>query len=228
MKGDIVSSKNIAAYIDHTLLKPEATETQILKVIEEAKKFQFAGVCVNSGYLPLVADSLKNTSILPVAVIGFPLGAMNTESKVFEAAWIVQHGALEVDMVINVGALKDKKHSFCIQDISSVVHASAPAKVKVIIETSLLNEDEKRMACKIALDAGAHFVKTSTGFSGGGATVADITLMREVVGSHMQIKASGGIKNKEMALALIAAGADRLGTSSGVSLVEEGVSQGGY
>lgn len=219
---------NITKYIDHTLLKPESTTEQIQKVIDEALQFQFAGVCVNSHYLPLVSQKLKDSSILPVAVIGFPLGAMSTQSKFFEAEWVVKNGAKEVDMVINIGALKDKNYNFLREDIRQVVLASRGAELKVIIETALLTEEEKILACKASLEAGAHFVKTCTGFSGGGATVKDIELMKSVVGNKMKIKASGGIKTKEFAIELIQAGAHRLGTSSGVALVQDGKALGGY
>lgn len=214
----------LAKYIDHTLLKSDATHFQIMKTVEEAKKYHFAGVCVNSFYLPLVAAELKSTNVLPVSVIGFPLGMMSTKSKAYETEFCVSSGAKEIDMVINIGALKDRQNSVVENDIREVVKACEHAKLKVIIETALLSEEEKELACKISLNAGAHFVKTCTGFNGGGATVDDIMLMKKIVGQQMQIKASGGIKTIEQAKALIAAGANRLGTSSGVALVTTGAS----
>lgn len=221
-------SKQLAAYIDHTLLKPDATENQILKICQEAKEFSFFGVCVNSSWLPLVVSQLSGTSVKPVAVIGFPLGTANTLSKAFEAEWCVKNGAQEIDMVIHVGKLKDRRDDEVVEDIRSVVKASHPAIVKVILETALLTEEEKVRACKLAVQSGAHFVKTSTGFGGGGATVEDIRLMRTTVGPQIGVKASGGVKTAEQAWALIEAGATRLGTSSGVSLAQGQKSQGGY
>ena len=215
-------------YIDHTLLKPEATSAQVIRLCQEAKDFHFFGVCVNSTFIPLVARELNGSAIAAVAVVGFPLGAMATEAKAFEAEWCVRHGAREIDMVIAIGALKEKNYDNVRKDIHAVVTAARGALVKVIIETSLLSEDEKRIACALAVEGGAHFVKTSTGFNGGGATVADIQLMRSVVGPNIGVKASGGVKSIEQALALIAAGANRIGTSSGVALVQGKAVTGGY
>lgn len=209
---------NLNQYIDHTLLKPDATTAQIDQVTQEALKFQFAGVCVNSTHIEKVSQKLKGSSVLSVAVIGFPLGAMSTESKAFEAADCAKKGAQEIDMVINIGALKDKNYEFVLSDIAAVVQAAAPAKVKVIIETALLTNEEKIKACELSAQARAHFVKTCTGFNGGSASVEDIQLMRKTVGPHIGVKASGGIKSMEQAKALIEAGANRLGTSSGVAL----------
>ncbi len=224
------SKKNldIARYIDQTLLKAEATESQIRQLCEQAIQNHFFGVCVNSSYVGLVSDLLKGTDVSAVSVIGFPLGTMETKSKAFEAAECVRLGAKEIDMVISVGRLKEKNYEYVKKDIEAVVKASAGAIVKVILETSLLTNEEKEIGCKIAVEAGAHFVKTSTGFGGGGATVEDIQLMRKTVGPKIGVKASGGVKTLEQALALIEAGATRLGTSSGVELVSGKQITGGY
>lgn len=219
---------DLSTYIDHTLLKPESTSEQILAVCKEALGYKFFGVCVNSLFIPQVAAALRGSQVTPVAVIGFPLGAMATSAKAFEAKWCAENGAKEIDMVISIGKLKDKDFDYVRNDIKEVVKASAGALVKVIIETSLLNDEEKSTACKLAKEAGAHFVKTSTGFNGGGASVADIKLMKSIVGPDIGVKASGGIKTAEQAWDLIRAGASRLGTSSGISLVQGKPSQGGY
>ena len=218
----------LASSIDHTLLKPEATSAQLRKLCEEALEYQLFGVCVNSGALPFVASLLKNTPVKMVSVIGFPLGAMSTEAKAFEAQWCAKQGAHEIDMVLNIGALKDQNWDLVKKDIQAVVHASGSAKVKVILETGLLTEEEKIRACQLTVEAGAHFVKTCTGFNVGAATVEDIQLMRKTVGPQFGVKASGGIKTPAQAIALIEAGADRLGTSSGVQLVQNQNSLGGY
>ena len=211
--------KNLAKYIDHTLLKPSATKDQIKKLCAEAKKHDFFGVCVNLCHLKTVVDELKGTNVSPVAVVGFPLGATLSQVKAFEAKEAISSGAKEIDMVINIGALKDQDHDLVLNDIKTVVSASAPYPVKVIIETSELTQEEKIQACKIAKSAGAHFVKTSTGFAKAGATIEDVKLMRETVGPDMGVKASGGIKTKEQAIAMIEAGANRLGTSISVEIV---------
>lgn len=218
----------IAKYIDHTLLKPEASTEAILKTCEEAIQFGFFGVCVNSSFISLVAQKLQGTSVASVAVIGFPLGAMSTAVKSFEADFCARNGAKEIDMVLNIGKLKEKDYAAVQSDITQVVRASGEAIVKVILETALLTNEEKEIACKISVDAGAKFVKTCTGFGGGGATVEDIQLMRRIVGPNIGVKASGGIKSREMAEALIKAGANRLGTSSGVALVQGQALGGGY
>lgn len=224
------SKKNldIARYIDQTLLKAEATESQIRQLCEQAIQNHFFGVCVNSSYVGLISDLLKGTDVSAVSVIGFPLGTMETKSKAFEAAECVRLGAKEIDMVISVGRLKEKNYEYVKKDIEAVVKASAGAIVKVILETSLLTNEEKEMGCKLSVEAGAHFVKTSTGFGGGGATVEDIRFMRKTVGPKIGVKASGGVKTLEQALALIEAGATRLGTSSGVELVSGKQITGGY
>lgn len=216
-----MEERNIAKYIDHTLLKANATEAQIRRLCEEASEYHFASVCVNTCYVPLAAELLKGSGVKTCCVVGFPLGAMSTAAKAFEAADAVKNGAEEVDMVINIGAVKFGDWDYVAKDIEEVVKASHDkALVKVIIETCLLTDDEKVLACRTAKDAGADFVKTSTGFSIGGATVEDIRLMRETVGAEMGVKASGGIKTYEDAIAMIEAGATRIGASSGIAIVE--------
>nr|WP_278302085.1 deoxyribose-phosphate aldolase [Caminicella sporogenes] len=208
-------------YIDHTLLKPQATEEQIIKVCSEAKKYGFASVCVNPYYTSLVRKELEGTDVKTCVVIGFPLGANTKEVKAFETKQAIENGAQEVDMVINIGALKDKKYDVVRDDIKAVVDAAkGKALVKVIIETCLLTDEEKIKACEIAKEAGADFVKTSTGFSTGGATVEDVKLMRKTVGPDMGVKASGGVRSKEDAEAVINAGANRIGASASVAIVE--------
>lgn len=213
----------LARMIDHTLLKPEATQQDITKVCAEAKQYQFATVCVNSSNIPLVARLLKDSNVKPIAVVGFPLGAATAQAKAFEAQEAIMAGAEEIDMVINLGALKSKDYHAVYHDIKQVVAASNPHKVKVIIESSTLNQDEKIIACALAKAAGAAFVKTSTGFAagGGGATVADIELMRRIVGDDMEVKASGGIRTTIDAAAMIKAGANRIGASASVAIVSE-------
>ncbi|MGE5343699.1 MAG: deoxyribose-phosphate aldolase [Candidatus Omnitrophota bacterium] len=209
----------LASRIDHTILKPDATRDQVIHVCKEAKQYSFATVCVNSAYIPLVAELLKGTPVKPIAVVGFPFGAATSEAKAFEAGEAIRAGAEEIDMVINIGALKSKDYRMVTEDIRSVVEASKPHKVKVIIETAQLNEDEKIIACALSKAAGAAFVKTSTGFGGGGATVEDIRLMRRIVGFDMEVKASGGIRTKEDAQNMLDAGADRIGASASVAIV---------
>lgn len=210
---------NLAQYIDHTLLKPDATTDQIKKLCHEAAQFSFKGICVNSHYVPLAHSLLKETPVLIVSVIGFPLGACLTEAKAYEAKLAEARGANEIDMVINIGAVKEKLWAFVEQDIAAVTGA-VKIPVKVILETALLTNDEIVMASEISEKAGARFVKTCTGFSGGGATVEHIQMMRKSVSPKVEVKASGGIKTHEQAIALISAGATRLGTSSGVQLVQ--------
>ena len=211
--------KEMAAKIDHTILKPDASREQLVKVCEEAKQFSFATVCVNSANIPLVARLLKGSTVKPIAVVGFPLGAASSQSKAFEAKEAIRAGAQEIDMVINIGALKSRDYKLVYEDIKAVVEVSVPHKVKVIIETSQLSDEEKVIACALSKTAGAAFVKTSTGFGGGGATVEDIMLMRRVVGSDMEVKASGGIRTREDAQKMIKAGADRIGASASVAIV---------
>ncbi|MCM3738694.1 deoxyribose-phosphate aldolase [Oceanobacillus luteolus] len=212
---------SLAKYIDHTLLKPEATEDQINKLVEEAKEYEFASVCVNPTWVSSCYSELKDTPVKVCTVIGFPLGATSTEAKVSETEQAIKDGATEVDMVINIGALKSGKDELVQEDIRAVVQAAeGQAITKVIIETSLLTEEEKVNACKLAKAAGADFVKTSTGFSGGGATVADVKLMRDTVGEEIGVKASGGIRDLETMQQMIDAGASRIGASAGVSIIK--------
>ncbi|MCP4753837.1 MAG: deoxyribose-phosphate aldolase [Proteobacteria bacterium] len=212
---------DLADYIDHTLLKPEATEADIEKLCREAVEHGFKAVCVNSSNVALAAELLKDQKPVPVAVVGFPLGAAISSSKAFEAKEAVKVGAKEIDMVVNLGALKAKHYRRVVTDIQTVVTAVAPYPVKVIIETGSLNTEEKTIACALAKAAGAVFVKTSTGFGEGGAVAEDVALMRRIVGGDMGVKASGGIKTKEDALKMIEAGATRLGTSASVDIVSE-------
>lgn len=212
---------NLAKYIDHTMLKADATEKEIHQLIEEAKKYHFASVCVNPYWVLYAANQLANTDVAVCTVIGFPLGANTTELKAYEAAQAISNGADEIDMVINIGALKDEKNDLVREDIKAVVDASKGHLVKVIIETCLLNQEEKERACLLAKEAGAHYVKTSTGFSSGGATVEDVALMKSVVKEDLKVKASGGIKDEKAALAMIAAGASRIGTSNGIKIVKK-------
>ena len=209
----------LASMIDHTLLKPDATQAALTKICNEAKDYHFATVCVNSCNIPFVARLLKGSTVKPIAVVGFPLGAATSQAKAFEAKEAIHAGAEEIDMVINIGALKSKNYKTVYEDIRQVVEASKPYAVKVILETSNLDHDEKVAACVLSKTAGAAFVKTSTGFGSGGATVDDIELMRKVVGDNMNVKASGGIRTKEDAEKMVAAGADRIGASASVEIV---------
>jgi len=211
---------NLAPYIDHTILKPEATQDMVRTLCAEAREYGFASVCVNSCHTRLVAEALAGSPVLTCVVIGFPLGAMSTAAKVFETQQAVRDGAQEIDMVINVGAIKDGRWEFVQDDIYSVVTAARPAKVKVILETCLLTDDEKLRACEVSVAAGAAFVKTSTGFSSGGATLADVALMNSTVAGQALVKASGGIRDAATARAMIEAGADRIGTSNGVAIIK--------
>ncbi len=212
---------NLAKYIDHTLLKPESTRDDILRICEEAKRYDTASVCVNPFWISFVAEQLKGTDVTPCCVIGFPLGATLPSVKAFETAEAIKDGAKEVDMVMNVGAAKGGEWDIVKEDIAAVVNAAkGNALVKVIIETCLLTDEEKVHACRIAQEVGADFVKTSTGFSTGGATVEDVKLMRETVGPDMGVKASGGVRSKADAEAMIAAGASRIGASSSKKIIE--------
>ncbi|BBM16692.1 deoxyribose-phosphate aldolase [Enterococcus avium] len=214
--------------IDHTILKADAKLADVMKIIEEAKKYRFYSVCLNPTWVALAAKELQGEPVAVCTVIGFPLGANTTETKAFEAANAIQNGVDEVDMVINIGELKDGNNEKVQKDIEAVVAAAKDkALVKVIIETSLLTNEEKIKACELAKAAGADFVKTSTGFSTGGATVDDVRLMRQTVGPEMGVKASGGIHNAKEAEAMIEAGATRLGASSGVAIMN-GLSGTGY
>jgi deoxyribose-phosphate aldolase len=229
-KGRIIMIQNVARMIDHTLLKPDATEAEIIKLVNEAKQYVFASVCINPTWVKTAADMLADAPEVKVCtVIGFPLGAATTETKVFETKNAIENGATEVDMVINIGALKDKRDDFVEQDIRAVVEAAkGKALTKVIIETCLLTDEEKVRACELSVKAGADFVKTSTGFSTGGATVADIQLMRKTVGPDLGVKASGGVRSREDALAMIEAGATRIGASAGIAIVKGETSTANY
>lgn len=209
-------------YIDHTLLKADATTEQIKKICDEAKQYDFASVCVNSCHAEYVAQQLKGSGVATCCVVGFPLGAMLTEAKAYEAKLAVEKGANEIDMVINIGAAKEGNWELVEKDIKAVADACHPnALLKVIIETCLLTENEKREAYRCAVRAGADYVKTSTGFSTAGANRHDVALMREMVGPNIGVKAAGGVRTREDAESMISAGATRLGTSSGVKLMAE-------
>lgn len=214
---------SLARLIDHTLLKPDATQQQVAQLCHEARKYHFASVCVNSTNVTLCAQLLKGSGIPVCTVVGFPLGATLTEVKVFEAEYAIRDGASEVDMVINIGALKSKDHELVKQDIASVARVchTHNAILKAIVETALLTDEEKEVACQLAMTAGADFVKTSTGFGPGGATVEDVALMRRVVGPTMGVKAAGGIRTYADARRMIEAGANRLGASASVKIIEE-------
>jgi deoxyribose-phosphate aldolase len=217
------TSDAIARLIDHTVLKPQATEADIVRACREALEYGFASVCVNPYYVPLVADMVRGSKVLTCTVVGFPLGANMPETKSAETARAVADGAQEIDMVINVGALKSARYDWVRHDAEQVVAAAhrGGAIVKVILETALLTDEEKIIACEICRDAGAAFVKTSTGFGPGGATTDDVALMRRVVGMRMGVKASGGIGSRKDAAAMIAAGATRIGASAGVRITRE-------
>ncbi|MDN9009958.1 deoxyribose-phosphate aldolase [Brevibacillus laterosporus] len=225
-----MSKESVAKYIDHTALKPDTTRDMIVRLCEEAKEYRFASVCVNPTWVSLCTELLKEAPEVKVCtVIGFPLGANTPELKAYETTNAIENGATEVDMVINVGALKDKNDQLVEQDIRAVVEAAkGRALVKVIIETCLLTEEEKVRACELAMRAGADFVKTSTGFSTGGATVEDIALMRKTVGPELGVKASGGIRSYADVEKMLQAGACRIGASAGVSIVKGEVSNSQY
>ncbi|BCP59591.1 TPA: deoxyribose-phosphate aldolase [Streptococcus suis] len=215
-------------YIDHTILKPETTQEQVEKILSEAKEYDFASVCVNPTWVSLAAESLKDSDVKVCTVIGFPLGANTSAVKAFETKDAIANGADEIDMVINVGALKAGNDALVLDDIKAVVDASGDKLVKVIIEACLLTDDEKVRACQLSKEAGADYVKTSTGFSTGGATVADVALMRKTVGPDMGVKASGGARSYEDAIAFIEAGASRIGASSGVAIMNGAQADGDY
>ena len=224
-----MNNAELAKMIDHTILKANATQSDIEKLCEEAKEYNFASVCVNPYWVPLASDLLKNSTVKVCTVIGFPLGATSSESKASETEIAILQGADEVDMVINVGAMKNNQTDIVEKDILSVVNSARQTgkaqnkniTVKVILETCYLTKDEIKNACLCAKNAGADFVKTSTGFGTGGATVEDVKLMKETVGSSMEVKASGGIRDYETAIKMIEAGATRLGTSSGKKILEK-------
>lgn len=214
-----IRTLDLAPLIDHTCLKADATLAEIELLCSEALDFGFATVCVNSCWIPTVSSLLADSAVKPITVVGFPLGANLTSVKVFEAREAIAKGAREIDMVLNIGALKSDDTGLVLEDIEAVVEASSPYWVKVILETALLTHQEKITACELAKQAGAHFVKTSTGFSKSGATLEDIKLMREIVGPNMGVKASGGVRTRADAIAMIEAGANRLGTSASVIIL---------
>ena len=217
-----MTANSIASLIDHTLLRPEATAVEIMKVCQEAREYGFASACVNPYWVPLVAAQLEGSPVMVCTVVGFPLGANSTAIKVAEAERAVREGAQEIDMVLNIGELRGGNTEAVLDDIRAVVVAvhNGGARVKVILETALLNDDQKVLACRLAQEAGADFVKTSTGFSTAGATAHDVALMRRTVGPHMGVKASGGIRTLEDLKQMVAAGATRIGASAGVKIIE--------
>jgi deoxyribose-phosphate aldolase len=225
--GTLPADTSIASMIDHTLLKPDTTAAEIAQLCHEARTYHFASVCINPTYVKLSADLLKGSDVKVCTVIGFPLGATPPDVKSFEAQQALRDGASEIDMVINVGALRSGDYKLVLKDIGAVSNTAhaANAICKVILETSMLDDEQKVVACQLAKVAGADFVKTSTGFGGGGATVADVTLMRYVVGRDMGVKASGGVRTLQDAQAMIAAGATRIGASAGVRIVKETLGQ---
>jgi deoxyribose-phosphate aldolase len=210
---------NLASMIDHTMLKADATTDTIKKYCKEAREYGFASVCVNTCQVPLAAEELKGSEVGVCCVVGFPLGAMLAKAKAYEAMEAVNAGATEVDMVIDIGALKDQKYDLVRDDIKGVVEASQGRVVKVILETCLLTKEEIVKVCELSVEAGADFVKTSTGFSTNGAVVEDVALMKQTVGTRAKVKASGGIRTREEALAMIEAGADRIGAGNGILLL---------
>lgn len=215
--------KNLNKYFDHTILKPEATEADVVKLCGEAKEYGFYAVCVNSGYVPLAAELLDGTDVKIASVVGFPLGACSTEVKAFETEYACSEGADEIDMVVHVGALKEKRYDYVREDIATVVAVALEydAIVKVILETCLLTDEEIIKACELSREAGAAFVKTSTGFSKEGATAHHVALMRKTVGKDLRVKASGGIRDLAKTLEMIEAGADRIGASASVEIFRE-------
>jgi len=226
--GGVKPRDDIAGMIDHTILKPDDTRAELEKVCAEARQWRFATVCVNASNIPLVAKLLDGSGVKPIAVVGFPLGAMTATAKAFEAREAVRNGAKEIDMVINIGALKNKDYATVLDDICKVVMASKPYPVKVILETAGLTQDEKIIGCALSKAAGAAFVKTATGFGPGGATVEDIQLMRKIVGAEIGVKASGGVRTAEDARKMREAGADRIGASASVAIVTGAKSDAKY
>ena len=223
-----VQPQLIARMIDHTYLKPDATSERIRKLCAEAKQYHFCSVCVNSVWVPFCVDQLKESAVHVAAVVGFPLGASASAAKAFEAAEAAKQGAKEIDMVLHVGWLLDASFDRVRKDIAEVVNAvRGQAIVKVILETGYLNDEQKKIACVLSEEAGAHYVKTSTGFGPGGATAEDVRLMRGAVSASIGVKASGGIRDAETAKAMIEAGANRLGTSSGIAIVTGSATAGG-
>lgn len=219
---------DLARIIDHTLLRPDATRDDLRKLCSEAMAFHFFSVCVNSANVPFARKQLEGSTVAVCAVVGFPLGAMTPNAKAFETTEAIRAGADEIDMVVNVGALKSKDYALVLDDIARVVGAAGDRVVKVILETGMLTRDEKLIACALSKAAGATFVKTSTGFGAGGATAEDIALMRATVGPELGVKASGGVRTAADADAMVAAGATRLGASSSVAIVSGGTGAAGY
>lgn len=215
-------------YIDHTVLKADTPKDKVLKVCEEAKQFDFASVCIPPAYIETVAKELKGTNVLTCTVIGFPLGNTTTETKEFETKDAIKKGAQEIDMVLNVGELKNQNYDYVKNDVEKVVKAAGGKTVKVILETCLLTKEEIKKACELCVEAKAHFVKTSTGFSTGGATIEDVKLMAETVNGKAKVKASGGVRTLDDANKMIEAGASRIGTSGGVSIVQGQESKEAY
>lgn len=225
-----LSAAQLAAYIDHTNLKPDATAADIERLCAEARQHGFYSVCVNGSRVVLARHLLEDSNVKVACVVGFPLGAMSSDAKRFETEAAIDDGAQEIDMVINIGRLKDGDDKYVLRELRDVVEAADERTVKVILETSLLSDEEKIRACHLVLDSGAHFVKTSTGFGTGGATIHDVKLLRAAVGPRFGVKASGGIRDAATAIAMIEAGATRLGTSASVAIVQ-GLAQapgGGY
>lgn len=218
----------LAKYIDHTLLKPTSTRADVVRTCEEARQYGFASVCLNTTWISLAKKLLSGTSVKPIAVVGFPLGAMVSSAKAAETRQAIADGAQEIDMVINIGALKGGDHDLVYQDIRAVVEAAQGFPVKVILETAMLNREEKVAGCALSKAAKAHFVKTSTGFGGGGATVEDVTLMRSTVGPDMGVKASGGVRSSGDVQKMISAGATRVGASASVAIVQGKKSNSSY
>jgi len=227
-ENHMLKPEALAGYIDHTLLATNATEEKIVQLCGEARQYGFASVCVNSCWTAVCASLLADTKVNVCTVVGFPLGAMKSESKAFEASQAIADGAREIDMVINVGWLKQGRLDAVERDIRLVKEACGDLVLKVIIETCLLSDEEKRTACRLAVSAGADFVKTSTGFSTGGATEQDVALMRATVGEEVGVKASGGVRSYETAIAMISSGASRLGTSSGIAIIQGASSHAAY
>ncbi|HXT38492.1 MAG TPA: deoxyribose-phosphate aldolase [Candidatus Angelobacter sp.] len=225
-----LTPNDLARFIDHTLLKPDATASDIERLCNEAREHRLFAVCVNGSRVAQASHVLDESEVKVAAVVGFPLGATDSDSKRFETEAALDSGAQEIDVVINIGRLRDGDHAYVLRELRDVVEAADERPVKVILETCLLTREEKIRACRVALDSGAHFVKTSTGFSTGGATVEDVKLLREIVGPKFGVKAAGGIRDTRAALAMIEAGATRLGTSNGVAIVRGvgGGPTGGY
>jgi deoxyribose-phosphate aldolase len=214
-----LTAQDLARFIDHTLLKPEATRIDIQKLCAEAREHQFYSVCVHGSRIQEACASLDESGVKVSAVVGFPLGAMDADAKRYETEVAIDHGAHEIDMVLNIGRLKEGDHRYVLRELRDIAEAADERPVKVILETCLLTRAEKIMACKLVLDSGAHFVKTSTGFGAANGTLEDVKLLREAVGPKFGVKAAGGIRDTKTALAMIEAGANRLGTSAGVAIV---------